>query len=185
MEYCCGLLRLTYVQALADRKSLSKFARAALWLCVLGVASSCATTQLGIVDAPVSVAQPQAVVLFDWHPKNESASSGTMSATLSDGTHYHGQFFKVAKHADPSAYAPAWDGWSPYWSEWTGVHDWPTFEQQHNNEVIANFLASGGRQRLRCRFELTQPSAGLSAGASGVCQSSANESIDGVVLPRS
>jgi len=173
------------VQAFAGGKALRRLGQAYAWAW-LGLAGGCATTQIGLVDTPVSVSQPQAIVLFDWQPKNAAASSGSMSATLSDGTHYEGQFFRVAKRTDPATYKPAWDGWTPYWPEWTGAHDWTSFQQQYESEVIANVVAAGGagdRRRLRCRFELKRPAVGLSGGASGVCQSSMHESIDGVVMP--
>lgn len=157
------------------------------WLVALGLASSCASAQVGLVDLPASVEPPQQFVLFEWHPDNSTGTAGSMTGSmtgrLADGTRYQGKYFRVGKQADPSRYASAWEGWAPYWPEWTGASDWSSFRQRYAEKVIANFHATRGHARLRCSFDLTRPAAGLSAGASGACQSSDHQAIDGVVMP--
>ena len=53
---------------------------------------------------------------FSW--KSSDGVSGTMSATLSDGTVYNGQYFQVTQDTTVDSVAPLWDGWH---SGWRGV----------------------------------------------------------------
>ena len=51
-----------------------------------------------------------------------------------------------------------------------------TFRERHRGAVIANLIGDRGN-RMRCRFELEDPKAGLPGGARGVCQVSTGQQI--------
>jgi hypothetical protein len=87
-------------------------------------------------------------------------------------------------------YAPAWLGWRPYWSGWfPGWYrgpiddlDWPAFVKIYTGRVIANLKSDDDATRLRCRFRIDDPRAGLVRGGHGDCQLSNGQSIDPVIV---
>src|ERR1700693_5083855 len=74
---------------------------------VLALGAGCTTMGTGC-GSTASGADP---VNFSW--KSSDSVSGTMSATLSDGKTYSGQFFEITKDTRVDNLGPLWSGWSP------------------------------------------------------------------------
>jgi hypothetical protein len=151
--------------------------------------TACSTTgtAVGKLDEPTG--KKEAVTLL-WKSDATNPDRGQISGTLPDGTHYSGKYFEVIKTAEADVYRPAWEGWTPYWSGWAyrgyigpaRELDWPTFVEIYTGRVIANMTSDDHQTRLRCRFSIDDPRAGLVGGGSGECQLSNGEAIKHVVV---
>jgi hypothetical protein len=158
-------------------------------LSCLAVACSTSGTAVGELKEPGNQQEPVTLV---WKSDATDPDRGHISGNLPDGTHYDGRYYDVIQTASTDTYAPAWDGWSPYWSEWeppwTSEHleawDWPAFVRIYTGKVIANLQSDDHAKRLRCRFTIQDPRAGLVGGGSGDCQLSTGEEIAQVVVSR-
>ncbi|WP_077000092.1 hypothetical protein [Variovorax sp. KK3] len=111
-------------------------------------------------------------VQFSWQSKDGSID-GTMTAKLPDAT-YQGRFMQVTRQVDSDTLAPMWAGWPNAWSDWPmggmpGMMDATQFSTVYSGRVIANLKSPGGAL-LRCRFQMTQPDAGMGGGRTGECQ---------------
>jgi hypothetical protein len=139
----------------------------------LPIAAGCTTTGIGYGSAP-SGASP---VSFNW--KSSDGVSGTMNATLPDGTTYSGRYFQITHDTTVQSVAPLWFGWH---SEWRGEDYWdaeptPEFITHYSGRVVAN-LVTPTRTHMRCHFQLVRPSAGMAGGGSGECQLPDGKTID-------
>ncbi len=136
------------------------------------VAAGCTTTGTG-VGFPVSGGAP---TTFSW--KSSDIISGTMTATLSDGTKYSGRYFQITSDTKLPSIAPLFDGWDSGWDE-TNWNVGPSEEFIANLEdrVVAN-LASPSGSHMRCSFQLAFPSNGMFGGGSGKCQLPDGDTID-------
>jgi hypothetical protein len=147
-------------------------------LLLLAVAAGCTTMGTGF-GSTASGADP---VTFSW--KSSDPISGTMSATLPDGETYSGQFFEITQDTRVDDLGPLWTGWRPDWG--FGVFDnWdagPSFVTHYSGRVVTNLSDTGGAH-LRCKFQLAQPSAGMSGGGRGQCQMPDGTTID-VTFPK-
>ncbi|HTV19822.1 MAG TPA: hypothetical protein VMG12_14150 [Polyangiaceae bacterium] len=169
---------------------VSKAARGVLpALAVSMFCSACSTTgtAVGRLEQPTG---PGNAVTLVWKSDAANPDRGTISGTLPDGSHYAGRYFEVLKTADADIYGPAWVGWRPYWSGWRmGWYsgpvrdlDWPGFVTIYTGRVIANMKSDDDQGRLRCRFRLDDPRAGLVHGGHGECQLSNGQTIDHVIV---
>lgn len=130
------------------------------------------------------------LVTLTWKSDAIDPARGAIFGTLPDGTHYSGRYFEVVKTAPAELYGPVWEGWNPYWPEWrapwydgpVGETDWPAFAEIYTGRVIANLSSDDGKQRLRCRFTVTEPFNGPRRGGQGDCELSNGERIENVVL---
>jgi hypothetical protein len=115
-------------------------------------------------------------VNFQW--SSDNATSGTMSATLSDQT-YSGRFFQITTETRVDDLQPLWIGWHnrfrdwPYWGDEFG----PSFVTHYSGRVMANLTNSTG-EHLRCNFRLVRPSSGMRGGGEGKCQQADGSHID-------
>lgn len=140
---------------------------------LLGVAlalAGCATTGLGIG----STSTGRHKVLFKW--KSSGSVTGSMKASVRNGTTYSGQYFQITSDTSLNGLAPLWVGWDPDW----GMGDWddddwddwgpsPQFITHYSGRVVAN-LASPDGAHMRCRFRLIHPADGMGGGGRGVCE---------------
>src|SRR5579872_745131 len=129
-------------------------ARMALPLAVAAVAAAgCATMGTGTGATP-SGADP---VTFSW--KGSTASdSGTMTASLSDGTTYTGQYFQITRNTAVEGLEPLWVGWGGRWGGFGWDH-WAadsSFVTQYTGRVVANLGTASGAH-MRCKFQLADP----------------------------
>jgi hypothetical protein len=155
------------------------------------VCAACSTTgtAVGELEQPASKSAREAVTLV-WKSDRAEPLRGSISGTLPDGTRYSGRYFEVVRTADARIYAPAWEGWSPYWSGWLVPGyagpmrelDWAGFAEIYTGHVIANLKTADPNQRMRCRFNIDRPREGLLGGGVGDCQLSNGERIEHVVL---
>jgi hypothetical protein len=141
---------------------------------MLVIAAAGCTTMGGGFGSTPSGASP---TTFSW--KSSDGVTGTMNATMSDGTTYSGQYFEITRDTTVDAVAPLWVGWH---SGWRGAGDWdaeptPDFVTHYSGRVVAN-LASPNTTHMRCKFTLARPSDGMAGGGSGQCQLPDGTTID-------
>lgn len=121
-----------------------------------------------------------AAVGFDWVSK-DGGMTGTMTATLPDGTAFSGPFVQITSTVHVETLTPLWHGWPRGWSDWRywGAYPDSAFITRYSGRVVANLTGPGDR-RLRCRFHLNVPEAGMRRGGQGECQASDGRVIDAV-----
>ena len=146
----------------------------------LGVALAACTT-LGTGTGSTSPdGQP---VSFTWQSK-DAGVTGTMTATLADGTTYAGPYLEITSTARTTQFYPMWAGWPSRWSDWrygfNGLAEGTT--TNYTGKVVAN-LQGPDSQRMRCRFDLNDPPSGMGGGGQGKCQVAGGPTVD-AVFPR-
>lgn len=119
-------------------------------------------------------------VTFNWTSK-DGGTTGTMTATLKDGSAYSGPFVQLTSSARVELLEPMWAGWRRGWSDWRywGTYPDTAFATQYSGKVVAN-LQGPGDQRMRCRFHLNSPQAGMAGGGQGECQLGGGSTVDAV-----
>ena len=171
-----------------NTNSIDSLRRAAGLLVVSALAASMlACTSMGVGSGSMSPGNTP--VSFNWTSK-DSGTTGTMSATLGDGTAFSGPFVQMTGVARTEVLEPMWRGWHRGWSDWGywgywgywGPYPETAFSTVYSGKVIAN-LQGPDAQRLRCRFHLNSPVAGMSGGGQGECQFSEGRTVD-AVFPR-
>ncbi|MGO8829387.1 MAG: hypothetical protein ACLQT5_09085 [Steroidobacteraceae bacterium] len=145
--------------------------RTAVEFLLLLLLAGCATMGTGIGYTPAG-ARP---ATFSW--RSSDGHSGTMQATLSDGTNYRGKYHQITRDKKFDG-AMLFDGWYSGWDEtdW-GVGSSPDFVAHYTDRVIAD-LASPSGSRMRCQFQLVYPDNGMYGGGGGECLLSGGEAID-------
>jgi hypothetical protein len=129
------------------------------------IAAGCTTMGTGFG----STATGTNPVHFNW--KSFDGVSGTMYATLADGSVYAGSYFQITSNTTVDTLGPLWDGWGAGWG-FGGWDDWDTgsdFVTHYSGRVVAN-LADPEGKHIRCKFQLVSPSSGMSGGGEGDCQ---------------
>jgi hypothetical protein len=114
-------------------------------------------------------------VRFDW--KAEGAVKGQITATFSNGQSYSGKLFQITSETDVDNFAPLWVGWRGRWGGWPYWDSGPEFITHYSGRVLANLSDPSGN-RMRCNFQLADPSRGMAGGGSGKCQLSSGKTID-------
>jgi hypothetical protein len=150
--------------------------RAALWAAVAGlslVLLACTTMGAG----SGSLSPGNSPVAFTWTSK-DGGNTGTMSATLEDGTTFNGPFLQVTQNLRADSFEPMWRGWRRGWGDWGPRADWLS-ATNYSGKVVAN-LQSADNQRLRCRFDLNRPVDGMAGGGQGECQFGGGRTVDAV-----
>jgi hypothetical protein len=141
---------------------------------LLALATGCTTIGTGF-GSTASGSDP---VTFSW--KSSDPVSGSMSATLTDGKIYSGQFFEITKDTRVDNLGPLWTGWHPGWGRFGGFDYWdagPSFVTHYSGRVVANLGTPGGAH-MRCKFQLAHPSEGMAGGGRGQCQMPDGKTID-------
>src|SRR5690349_6987875 len=107
-----------------------------LGLVLAGIAAGCTTMGTG-TGSTVSGGSP---TVFSW--KSSDNVCGTMTAMLSDGKTYSGQFFQSTKDTTVDSIGPIWDGWGGRraWGYW-GADPTPDFITHYTGRVLANLAA--------------------------------------------
>jgi hypothetical protein len=152
----------------------------------LAIFGGCATMGVGQGDISHHH-QPDTPVTFTWK-STDGGQRGTMMATLQGAT-YRGRFFQITRQTRLDMLTPLWEGWNEGWSDWpywggpfAGGYDISQFVTYYSDKVLANLLDSKG-QRMRCRFLLYSPSAGMTGGGQGECQLSSGHKITATFSP--
>lgn len=136
------------------------------------LAAGCVTAGTGVGSSPGGAVS----AAFAWTA--DSPRAGTMTATLSTGETYRGPFFQVTRETRIEELAPLWVGWGRRW-RWHGWDYWGPqqgYLTHYTGKVLANL--EGPRGRMRCRFTLMRPSAGMAGGGEGRCQLPGGTIID-------
>ena len=137
------------------------------------LATGCAT--MGTGSGSTSTGADR--VNFAW--KSSGGVSGSMNATVSNGTVYTGQFFQITSDTTADTLGPLWTGWGPGlrrggWGYWDAG---PEFVTHYSGKVVANLAAPDGKH-VRCMFRLIHPSDGMDGGGAGQCQMPDGKTID-------
>jgi hypothetical protein len=158
----------------------TRFAAVALMGLALG-----ACTTMGTGTGLTSAGDQR--VSFNWISK-DGGVTGTMSATLPDGTAYTGPYLEITSTALSTQFSPMWAGWSPGWADWGygfgpfGELDGTT--TNYSGKVVANLQGPGpDSKRMRCRFDLNDPRSGMGGGGEGKCQVAGGTTVD-ATFPR-
>jgi hypothetical protein len=112
-------------------------------------------------------------VRFTW--TSSDGVTGTMHASLADGSVYTGAFFQITSNTTVDTLGSLWEGWGPTWGfggwdYWYGNTDGGTeFVTHYSGRVVAN-LADPEGKHIRCKFQLARPSDGMAGGGQGDCQ---------------
>lgn len=111
---------------------------------------------------------------------------GMMTADLSNGERFTGQFFQVTHDTRVETLDPLWYGWGGPWRRpWRGWGYWgpeQSFVTTYSGRVVAN-LESGNGTHMRCRFDLMRPNTGMAGGGQGRCQLPSGQVIDATFPP--
>jgi hypothetical protein len=144
-------------------------------LCIGLTLGACTTlgTGTGTTEAPGN-----APVSFSWISK-DGGVTGTMTASVGGST-FTGPYLEITSTSQSSAFYPMWIGWRRGWNDWDWNLDGST--TNYSGKAAAN-LQGPGSQRMRCRFDLNDPLAGMGGGGQGKCQLAGGPTID-AVFPR-
>jgi hypothetical protein len=140
------------------------------------IAAACTTTGTGVG----STASGGSSTTFSW--KSSDGVSGTMTATMSGGQTYSGQYFQITKDTTvdsiESLWYPGWGGRAAWggWGYWDADPS-PDFITHYTGRVVANLAAPNGTH-MRCQFQLVHPSDGMNGGGMGQCQLPDGTTID-------
>jgi hypothetical protein len=141
---------------------------------LVALAAGCTTMGTGFG----STAAGSTPVNFTW--KSSNGVSGSMNAMLSNGKTFTGQFFQITSDTTVDDLGPLWAGYGPR-GRWGGEWDFwdagPEFVTHYSGKVVANLSSPDGKH-MRCKFQLVQPSDGISGGGSGQCQLPGGKTID-------
>jgi len=140
------------------------------------LASGCTTMGTGSGSTP-SGGHP---TVFNW--KSSDGISGTVTATMSDGHTYSGQYFQITKDTTVDSIGPLWysgSGGRIGWSGWDcwGAYPSPDFITHYTGRVVAQLDTPNGTH-MRCQFRLVHPADGMNGGGIGQCQLPDGTNID-------
>lgn len=135
--------------------------------------AACTTTGTGGGQLSGTGAQDEPVT-FNW-TSTDGGMSGSMVATL-PGVTFQGRFFQITQQTRAEVLNPLWMHWHNGWNDWPYwgrplASPYPTtqFITHYSGKVVAT-LESQGKQYMRCRFHLVDPTRGMSGGGEGECQ---------------
>lgn len=119
---------------------------------------------------------------FTWASTGDR--TGTMTASLSTGKTFSGQFFQITSETQMDSIRPLWYGWSRGWRGWGywGPEPDMAFITHYSGRVVAN-LADANGEHARCHFQLIHPREGMVGGGEGECQLPNGQTID-ATFPR-
>jgi hypothetical protein len=153
-------------------KSLALTAASAFALALSACASTTGAGQASTANGAITAT-------FTW--KERSADGGAMTATLGTGEAFAGDYFQVTHDSRIERYAPLWSGWEgharQYGPEWEYWGPRTEFVTEYTGRVLANLAGANGTH-MRCMFMLRSPSAGMSQGGVGRCQTPDGASLD-------
>ncbi len=151
-------------------------------LAIVTALAGCVTT--GSIGGRLSASgQPPVGVTFSFQ-SDRFGEGGTLSVTLPDGEYYSGRYLQVTSTSTADVvrpitifWGPRWRHWGPFDDPWFDEGDYTSFVTNYSGRVVATLFGDKGNT-MRCRFQLTNPSAGLSQGGVGECHVSNGGTID-------
>jgi hypothetical protein len=131
--------------------------------------AACAHTEAGMGTGTAGSGAAAKPVHFSW-TSSDAGQTGTLSAVVGSRA-FSGPFLQVRQDVRSEALTPLWTGWAPGWHDWGfwGPVPEEQFTTTYSGKVVAN-LASPDGARMRCRFHLAHPQAGMGGGGQGECQ---------------
>jgi hypothetical protein len=144
--------------------------------------AACTTTGTGGGELSTASGPDRQPVTFTWS-STDGGMTGNMTAQLPGAT-YQGRFFQLTQHPPAEPLVPAWGRWPFLWTDWPhGPSPYADpFIMPNSGKVVAALEA--GDQRMRCRFQLSQPNRGMAGGGEGECQLSGGGSVRANFAPR-
>jgi hypothetical protein len=141
------------------------------------IAAGCTTTGTGVGYT----ATGRSPTTFSW--KSSDIVSGTMTATLPDGTTFSGRYFQVTPDTNVPGIASLYDGWNPAWEETnSGEGPGKDFNANLAHRAVANLTSVSG-SHMKCMFQLVYPPNGMYGGGTGKCQLPDGKIIDATFPP--
>jgi len=141
------------------------------------IAAGCTTTGTGVGYAVFG----GSLTTFNW--KSSDIVSGTMTATLPDGTTYSGRYFQITPDTSLPGIAPLYDGWNPAWEETnSGEGPGDDFNANLAHRAVANLTSASGAH-MKCMLQLMYPPNGMYGGGTGKCQLPDGQIIDAAFPP--
>ena len=148
---------------------------------VVGLAG-CVTT--GSIGGRLSVPdEPVAGVTFSFQSER-FGEGGRLFVILPSGEYFSGRYLQITSTSTADVvqpismfWGPRWHPWEPFGPPWVEEGDHTTFVRNYSGKVVATLFGDKDNT-MRCRFQLTNPEAGLSSGGVGECQISNGGKID-------
>jgi hypothetical protein len=151
--------------------------KATAWMLLVAIVAGCTTTGTGFG----STASGASLTTFSW--RSSDIVSGTMTATLSDGTTYNGRYYQITPETNVPGIAPLYDGWNPAWEETnSGEGPWIDFNARLAHRAVARLVSPSG-SHMRCKFQLMFPPNGMYGGGRGKCQLPDGRTINATFPP--
>ncbi|MBI4379632.1 MAG: hypothetical protein HY574_00335 [candidate division NC10 bacterium] len=148
---------------------------------VVGLAG-CVTT--GSIGGRLSVpGEPVAGVTFSFQSER-FGEGGRLFVILPSGEYFSGRYLQITSTSTADVvqpismfWGPRWHPWGPFDPPWIEEGDHTTFVRNYSGKVVATLFGDKDNT-MRCRFQLTNPEAGLSSGGVGECQVSNGGTIE-------
>lgn len=152
--------------------------RASALMLVLGAVAGCATTGTGLGNARTGDVSAH----FAWESSDDR--TGKLTADLSTGDVFSGQYFQITRDSRIENLRPLWYGWRDSWHGWNywGPQPDTAFVTHYSGRVVANLQDAAG-EHARCKFRLVYPRQGMAGGGQGECQLPSGQTID-ATFPR-
>ena len=157
--------------------------RGSIWALVIVVGlAGCVTT--GSIGGRLSVpGEPVAGVTFSFQSER-FGEGGRLTVALPGGEYFSGRYLQITSTSTTDVvqpismfWGPRWHHWGPFGPPWMEEGDHTAFVRNYSGKVVATLFGDKGNT-MRCRFQLTNPEAGLSSGGVGECQVSNGGKID-------
>jgi hypothetical protein len=154
-----------------------------VWAVILasGLAGCVTTGSIGgRLSAP---GEPVTGVVFSFQ-SDRFGEGGRLSAALPGGEYFSGRYLQITSTSTADVvqpismfWGPRWHHWGAFGPPWMEEGDHTAFVRTYSGKVVATLFGDKGNT-MRCRFQLTNPEAGLSSGGVGECQVSNGGQID-------
>jgi hypothetical protein len=131
-----------------------------------------------------SILSSRQPVSFTWKSR-DGGLTGTMSATLADGTAFTGPYLESSSERDFTQFFPMLSRWTTGWGDWGSGRFAPIDVESntdYSGKVVAN-LSGPGAQRMRCAFDLDDPPSGMDGGGHGRCRFAGGAIVDATFAP--
>ncbi len=144
--------------------------------------AGCVTT--GSIGGRLSASGQAPVGVTFSFQSDRFGDGGMLSVTLPDGEYFSGRYVQVTSTSTADVirpitifWGPRWHHWGPFGDPWFDEADYTSFVTNYSGRVVATLFGNKGNT-MRCRFQLTDPQAGLSRGGVGECNVSNGGTID-------
>jgi hypothetical protein len=157
--------------------------RDGVWAVILAAGlAGCVTA--GSMGGRLSVpGEPVAGVTFSFQ-SDRFGEGGRLTVPLPSGEYFTGRYLQITSTSTADVvqpismfWGPRWHHWGPFGPPWMEEGDHTAFVRTYSGKVVATLFGDKGNT-MRCRFQVTNPEAGLGNGGVGECQVSDGGRID-------